>query len=213
MSLGCYSKVSTSSPYRLQWTLPCWFRRRLAWRYITTPARNKVLRDHNLCTSHRYLKGLYTIYGSPQEIASTYYLCKNSGKDSVDSCLDSPECWEGTESNLELVLLSKLDLDPVAVLAVLLWALLMRELTDSEYFSPKPLICRVSAVWNVKTHFKDNWIKSSHYNAIGLTDCSNVLKRYISYLKNSWQLFRWHIYDSIVHELYNCSQILEIDIF
>ena len=109
-----------------------------------------------------YLKGLiYNLWLTP-EIASTYYLCKNSGKDSVDSCLDSPECWEGTESNLELVLLSKLDLDPVAVLAVLLWALLMRELTDSEYFSPKPLICRVSAVWNVKTHFKDNWIKSSH---------------------------------------------------
>ena len=156
MSLGCYSKVSTSSPYRLQWTLPCWFRRRLAWRYITAPARNnKVLRDSKLFIHHRE----YTNYGSPQEIASEYYLCKNSGKDSVDSCLDSPECWEGTESNLELVLLSKLDLDPVAVLAVLLWALLMRELTDSEYFSPKPLICRVSAVWNVKTHLKDNWRK------------------------------------------------------
>ena len=71
------------------------------------------------------------------------HLCKNSGNDSVDNCLDSPDWWDGTESNFELGLLSNPDLYPVAAL---LWVLPIKELTDSEYFSPKPLIWRVSAV-------------------------------------------------------------------
>ena len=82
-----------------------------------------------------------------KEVAENAYLCKYSGRDSVDNCRDSPDWWDGTESSLELdVLLSKPDLRAAAKLLVLLCVLPMKELTDSEYFSPNPFIWRVSAV-------------------------------------------------------------------
>ena len=71
------------------------------------------------------------------------YLLKYSGNDSVDICLELTECCEGTESNLE----DPNEEDEIKGFLELLPLELVNKLPgNSENFSARPLICKVSAV-------------------------------------------------------------------
>lgn len=86
---------------------------------------------------------------APQQVSaiSTCFtdLCKYSGSDSVEYCLELTECCDGTDNSLAG---PELDPETAPNPPYLLTPLLppMNWLKGSENFSPRPLICKVSAV-------------------------------------------------------------------